>query len=228
MRVGPIRAEVRRRGVDDAQRGSRPRVDQRARHVDEHVHDDESGREQHRDALDDGEVALVDRCDEQPPEPGKHEDLLDDDLTAEQVAELDPGHRDDRDECVQEQVPPDDGATRDALAARGSHEAEAAHLEHGSAGRAHDRGADAEAQHRRRNDDLLEVEPRVARDARVALRRREVVEMRRQERHEGGADHEARDAEPDHRDALADVVGDLAPVQRADHPETRRRAAARV
>ena len=47
-------------------------------------------------------------------------------------------------------------------------------------------------------------------EARVPLRRGEVVEVRREEGDERGAEDEARHAEPDHGDALADLVTHLA------------------
>src|SRR5579884_1368149 len=197
----------------------RPRVDQRRRDVDQHVHHDEAGREEHRQALHDREVAVVDRRHEQASEAGQDVDLLDDDGTAEQVAELDTRHRHDGHERVQEDVLPDDGAAGEPFPARGADEVLAAHLEHRGARRAHDRRADAEAQHERREEDLLHVQPRVAEEAHVAVRRGEVLELRGEERDEAGAEHEAGDAEPDDRHALPDVVGGFARAEAAEDAE---------
>src|ERR1700722_7359084 len=54
----------------------RPRIDEHAGGVHEHVDDHEPRREEHRHALHDREVAVVDRGDEQTAEAREHVDLL--------------------------------------------------------------------------------------------------------------------------------------------------------
>ena len=191
---------------------ARPRVDDGVEHVGQHVDDDEAGGEDQGHALDDGEVPFVDRGYEQAAEPGQHEYLLDDHRPAEQVAELDAGHRGDGDQRPQEEVLPGDHPLGQALAPGGAGVVEADHLEHGGPRRTHHGRPDPQAQGEGGEEDLLQVEPGVLGDAGKALRGREVVEHRRQEGHQAGADDEAGHAEPDDRHAPAHVVHQTGPA----------------
>src|SRR5262249_51867584 len=86
------------------------------------VHDEvrqheEEAHEEDR-PLDDGVVALKDGPEDEPSHPRKGEDLLGHDDTAEEVADLDAGHRDERDQAVLEGMAPDHARLRHALGPR--------------------------------------------------------------------------------------------------------------
>src|SRR4029077_1393108 len=75
------------------------------------IHDDVDADEEDCDdehgALHERVVALEDRGEEHPPDPGHREDLLHHDRPAEQLTDLDAEQRDDDDEPVLQHVPPD-------------------------------------------------------------------------------------------------------------------------
>ena len=91
-----------------------PRIEVAVEQVDGEV----DGHEQHRDEQDGGlgerVVALVDRPQHQAADAGQGEDLLDHHRAAEQDADLQPRHRDHRDQRVAERVLEDDQARRRA------------------------------------------------------------------------------------------------------------------
>ena len=60
------------------------------------------------------DVALVDRVEDEPPDAGPAEHRLDHDDAAEQEAEFEPDHGDDRQPGVAQRVVHDDGAFADA------------------------------------------------------------------------------------------------------------------
>ena len=130
------RARRRRTGAHDRHgahrsppaemRGSSHAVEQ----VGQEVHDDEERRDHEHGALHDGVVALVDRGHGQPADAGQAEQRLDHDRAAEQHAELDPGHRDDRHRGVAQRVAVDDRPLRQALRPQERHERRSERLLH--------------------------------------------------------------------------------------------------
>ena len=60
-------------------------------------------------------LLLLDAEEDLPADAGDREDLLDDDGAAQQIAELQAGHRDDRDERVAQDVPHLEPPRRHAL-----------------------------------------------------------------------------------------------------------------
>src|SRR3990172_1385499 len=72
--------------------------------IDEQVDHDEDDRDEKYPGLDDRVVPLIDPVEDQPADAGHAEDLLDHDRPAQQVADLDPLNRDDRDRRVLKRV----------------------------------------------------------------------------------------------------------------------------
>src|SRR5689334_16285422 len=71
-----------------------PRIEHGIEQVDDEIHDDEApGHEQHH-ALQDDQVAGVDRADQQTAEPGQGKNRLHDDGAADQPPDIDPGDGD--------------------------------------------------------------------------------------------------------------------------------------
>ena len=112
----PDEREERRRQEDRddgaAERGARasaappePRVDQRIGEIDEVGDEDHRDDEEHHHALHHDEIALADRLEDQPPEAGQEEHVLDDDRAGEQEGELQADDGEDRDQRVAERVP---------------------------------------------------------------------------------------------------------------------------
>ena len=61
------------------------RVEQAIAEVDQEVDDEHDGRQQHDQVLDDDQVAIADRLEQQPAEAGQHEDVFDDDGADQQA-----------------------------------------------------------------------------------------------------------------------------------------------
>src|SRR2546430_2657088 len=79
-------------------------IENRIEEIHDEVQDHEGGREQQNHPLDHGVVTLEDRVEQEPPDAGQREDVLDDDDAAHDVAELGAGDRDDGDQRVAERV----------------------------------------------------------------------------------------------------------------------------
>src|SRR5262249_35924229 len=69
-----------------------PRVENGVQHVD----DDEADGDQQHGALQDDEIAGVDRADDQPADARQRKNRLDNDGATDQPPDIDPGHRDQR------------------------------------------------------------------------------------------------------------------------------------
>src|SRR5437764_9878440 len=48
-----------------------PRIEHRVQHVDDEIHDDEAGGDEQHDALQDNQIASIDRADQQPANSGQ-------------------------------------------------------------------------------------------------------------------------------------------------------------
>src|SRR4029077_18092754 len=83
-------------------------VEQRVREIDGEIDGDDARGDEQRDALHDGEVARGDGPEGQTPETGQREHRLQHDAAGQQLAELQAGHRDDRNQRVPERVLDDD------------------------------------------------------------------------------------------------------------------------
>ncbi len=117
------------------------RVDEAVEHVHHQVDEDELQREKQHQRLDDGVVAHGHGVHQQAAEAGPVEDRLHHDRAAQQKAELQAHHGDDRDERVAQAVLEHHGALVEALGARGAHEVLLHHLDEGGAREArHHRG----------------------------------------------------------------------------------------
>src|SRR5580698_6354801 len=68
-----------------------PRIEHGVEQVDDEVHDDEAGGDQQHGALQNNQIARVDRADQEPPDARQSEDRLDDDGAADQPADIDAG-----------------------------------------------------------------------------------------------------------------------------------------
>src|SRR5262245_48045057 len=93
------------------------RVDNRVERVDQEVDQDEDGRRDDQHRLDHREVPEVDRVDDELSHARPCEHGLRDDGAAEERADLEPDHGEDRDGGVPEGVAQDHGALRQALGA---------------------------------------------------------------------------------------------------------------
>src|SRR5229473_8153531 len=71
-----------------------PRIEHGVEHVDDEVHRHEANGDEQDHALQDDEVAGVDRADQQAADAGQREDGLDDQRAADQPADVDAGHGD--------------------------------------------------------------------------------------------------------------------------------------
>src|SRR5260370_30330221 len=70
-----------------------PRIEHGVEHVDDEVHYHEARRDEQHNALQDDEVAGVDRADQQAADAGQREDGLDDQRAAAQPADTETRHR---------------------------------------------------------------------------------------------------------------------------------------
>src|SRR5262249_51310679 len=107
-----------RRQSDAASAIPDARVDPRVDQVDQEVGDHEERADEQDGPLDERVVPLEDAPQEESPDAGQREDLLGDDHAAQQVADLDARHRDERDQAVLERVAPQDAGLRQPLGAR--------------------------------------------------------------------------------------------------------------
>src|SRR5882757_2132606 len=73
-----------------------PWIEHGVEHVDDEVHQHESGTDQQHHALQDDEIAGRDRADQQPADARQREHRLDDDGAADQSSDIDAGDRDER------------------------------------------------------------------------------------------------------------------------------------
>src|SRR6185436_11927268 len=126
-------------GLGEADSGIQVAIEQ----IHEDVDEDEEDRDHEHASLNERVVALDDRGKQHPADAGDREDLLDDDRTAEQLADLDAEERHDDDQPVLQDVPPDDESVRKAFRPRGAHVVRAEHVEHRRAGHAHRRHREA-------------------------------------------------------------------------------------
>src|ERR1700722_20433416 len=112
---------------------------------------------------------------------------------------------------------PHESSSRHSLAECGTSEVQATNFEHCGARGAKYGRADAEAQHQRREDYLLKVEPRIGEHAREWFRRRKIMKVRRHENDEHGSQNEHRNRETDHGDCLSDVILPATRVKSTPH-----------
>src|SRR5438477_3075589 len=106
-----------------------PRVEVRVHEVDDEVRNEEEPADDEDGALHERIVTLKDGPQEQSPDAGQREDLLRHDRAAEQVADLDARHRDERDETVLERMAPQDTPFGQPLRARRADVVLSHHLE---------------------------------------------------------------------------------------------------
>src|SRR2546430_4184467 len=96
-------------------------IEDRIEEIHDEVQHHERGGEEENHALHHRIVALEDRVEQEAPHTGQREDVLDHDDAAHDVAELDAGDRDDRDQCVAERVVEGHPALGHPLGARRAH-----------------------------------------------------------------------------------------------------------
>ncbi len=181
------------------------RIEPRIGHVHQEIEGDEGARHQHDIGLHHRIVAVGDGLDGEPSHAGQREDRLHHHRPRQEHAELAAYHRHHRDQRVLERVLVDDDAARQALGPGGADIVLAQDLQHGGARHAHGRGGQAEAQHRRGQEELLEIAPRRVPEARVADGRNPVEPDGSEGDHQG-AQPEIGQGEPGHRDHAPGVV----------------------
>src|SRR4051794_5584399 len=109
-----VRSRTLSRGSDIAD----ARVDERVEDVDDQVRDDDEERPEEHRSLDHREVAVLDRVEGKPADPGDVEDALGEDRAAEQHADVDARGGDERSDCAAHAVAQDDTALAQPLRAR--------------------------------------------------------------------------------------------------------------
>src|SRR2546425_188974 len=144
------------------------RIEPRVHEVDHEVEAHQRAGHEHDVGLHDGIIPEQNRLDGQAAHPGQREDRFDDHRSGQQRPELPAHDGDDGNERVLERVLVDDDPTAQALGPRGAHVVLAQHLEDGGARHAHGGRRQAEAEHRRRQQELLQVSRRRVPEADVA------------------------------------------------------------
>src|SRR5215813_3715242 len=112
------------------------RIDDGVKHVDEEVYQHELQREQQDLGLNHRIVAGVDRIDQEAPEPGPGEHRLDHNRAAEQKTELQPRHRDYRDQRIAKRMLPDHHGRAEAFSVGSAQIIVLQYLDKGRSGKA--------------------------------------------------------------------------------------------
>src|SRR3954471_16280286 len=165
------RTERSASGIADA------RVDHRVEDVDDQVRDDDEERaEQHR-ALNHREVAVLDRVECEPADPGDVEHALREDRAAEEHADVDAGRGHERRDRAAHAVAQHDAALAQALRARGTDVVLRHRLDQVAAQEARvDRG-ERSGQHEPRQDQRCEPLRRILGQGHVAARPLEDLDL---------------------------------------------------
>src|SRR6266536_5549048 len=136
---------------------SDPGIDPAIEQVHGQVAQDEAHRDAQDHALHQWIVAREYRVHHEAPHPGQGEHVLGDHCSADQRAELEAEHGDDRDEGVLEHVATDDARLRKPLGPRGTHVVLRERVEHARTQGARDHGGEGEAQSERGQDERAET-----------------------------------------------------------------------
>src|SRR3989442_1232048 len=192
-------------------------IEQDVGEVDDDVDLNERGGDEEGHALHDRQVARGDGAEREPAEAGQGEHGFQNDRARHEVAELDPGHRDHRDQRIAEGVLADDRSLVQPLGPRGADVVLAQHLQHGRArGPNQHRGLE-EAERRRRQEQRAQAGPEPARPALEAAGL-EPAELHREEEDQQQARPERRHRDANLRDDHRQVVA-RAPVARGRLPD---------
>ena len=127
QKTGPVRLQ------HHAQLRSHARIEQRVRDVDQQADDHEDQRDDQHHALHHREVAVEDRLHDQAPHARPREDRLGHHRAAQELRELEPEQRHDRDRGVAERVQREHAPLAEPLGARGAHVVLPEHLQHARA-----------------------------------------------------------------------------------------------
>src|SRR3989454_10100494 len=145
-------------------------IEQNVGEIDGEIDQHDRGGHEERHALHDRQVARGDGAEREPAEAGQGEHGFQNDRARHEVAELDPGHRDHRDQRIAEGVLADDRSLVQPLGARGADVVLAQHLQHGRARGPNQHRGLADAERRRRQDQPAQAGRDAARTAPAAAR----------------------------------------------------------
>src|SRR5262249_29873535 len=116
------------------------RIEREVSEVDEEIDGDDRGGDEDGDALDHRQIARGDRAEREAAEAGEREHRLEDDAAGEQLAELQPRDRDDRDQRVAKRVLGNDDAFVHTFGPRRPHVVLTQDVEHRRARGTHEHG----------------------------------------------------------------------------------------
>ncbi len=192
------------------------RVDRRIGEIDQEIDEDHAAGEQHHEILHHDEIALRDRLEDQPPEAGQGEHVLDDDRAGEQEGELQADDGDHGDERVRHRMPPQRGAASEPLGARRADEILAQRLQHRGAGDAREDRRLRQGEREGGQDQRAEARPGAAIPAGEAARRKP-REMHGEQQDQQDAEPEIRHRDADLRHAHRGDIARLAAARGGEH-----------
>src|SRR5438445_3615380 len=195
-----------------------PRIEPAVGEVNDQGHEDDHERDDENIGLQLRIVSRRDRSEREPAGTRHRESRLDEDGTAQQIAELDAEDRDHRDHGVLERVAHEHGPLTQTLRIRRADIVLMYDLEHGRAGHSHRDRREVSAEGDRGDGELLKVAPGILDEGDVRDRRYPAEPDREVQEHEG-ADPEARHRQARDAHDPPDVIRPRTRAHGRDHAD---------